>query len=345
MIYLKEQIIHKNLEYNIDYIKNKTDKKIIAVLKSNAYNHKINSVLEAIINKGISFFAVESIEEARIIRKTNNDVQILILNPIDENNILEAEKNNYILTITSLNDFLLFEERTSERLECHLNIDTGMNRFGINFDKKLILIMKKLLIMSSKLNITGIYTHFYDGLDYKHTLEQYNKFIKIINFFDKLGKDFKYIHSQSSNTALNYNFAEMTHIRIGSIIYGIDETEKYNLLPVKTLYTNLIHQYEVNKGETISYGAKYRTNEKIIVGIVPIGYRDGYFLDENIFKPYLLIENKRMKVISVTMNSTIIKLDRFYDRDTKVYLYNEKNNILTMKGKKVTAEYLLFLNK
>ena len=99
------------------------------VVKANAYGHGIY-VINAMIDAGINYLAVATLEEALNIRKLNKKISVLVLEPIDASNAKVAALNNITITIDDVENFKnILNQKV--KLKFHMKIDTGMNRFGL----------------------------------------------------------------------------------------------------------------------------------------------------------------------------------------------------------------------
>ena len=132
---IDEDILKKNTKEVIN--KYNEYKYYIGVVKNNAYHHGIK-VVNSLIEGGVNYLAVSSLEEAIEIRKFNNDIPILVLEPIDLDYIDDVMINKVTLTVDNLDYLKLLNGLSlSYPLNIHLKIDTGMNRLGFKEKKDL----------------------------------------------------------------------------------------------------------------------------------------------------------------------------------------------------------------
>ena len=195
---------------NINKIK-KTNK-VILVLKDNAYGVGICRMVNIAKKCDINFFAVKDIEEAIFIRALHKEAKILILGKVKKKDIKQIIKLKLIPTINDYTDYLLFKENN---INSHLEIDVGMNRFGIKNNY--------LAIINDPL-IEEIYIHLYN-----------ESITDKISFIEQLGNTYnKKIHIGGSIAYGKTN----SKIRIGRMIYD-NSIEFYgeiiNLKKVKEL--------------------------------------------------------------------------------------------------------------
>ena len=129
------------------------------VVKNNAYHHGIGCV-SALLEGGINYLAVSSLEEALEIRELYADIPILVLEPIPLEYVLLASEHQITLTVDNLEYVSkLVKQKFKEKLYLHLKLDTGMNRLG--FKDNLELKEAYALLKEKKdIFVEGIYTHF-----------------------------------------------------------------------------------------------------------------------------------------------------------------------------------------
>ena len=138
---MNELIIDKNdLLFNINEVKSKITKEnytIIGVVKGNGYGLDIVKFTNFLYENGISFFAVASVKEALILRKSGITAKIMILTPFTDRIIVkELIDNNIILTIDSEESAHVANEIAklqNSKITAHIKIDTGLSRFGFDY--------------------------------------------------------------------------------------------------------------------------------------------------------------------------------------------------------------------
>ena len=273
----------KSIEENIKKIKNEVGKEVTVapVIKADAYGlgaTKLKSLLE---NQNIKIVVVATIDEAIKLRKSDFNMEILLLNELLPSEASKIVKYN--LTV-GLSDYKVAEKLNEEankknkKVNIHFEVDTGMGRVGIKPENALDFMYK--ISKLENLNIQGIYTHFSSADSSKeYTQMQIDLFNKTIDNLKKNGYEFKYIHSSASSGILNFKNAYFNMVRPGIIIYGYmpDKSIK-NTLKLETstkLISHIVFIKEVPKGTAISYGRTYITKEKRKIATIPLGYADG----------------------------------------------------------------------
>ena len=128
------------VEVNIDNLKNNV-KNIInyyndydyyfGVVKGNCYGHGTTYVINELIESGVNYLAVSSLEEALEARQINKKIPILSLEPIRLEYIDICAKNTITITVHDYNYAKeLINKKIDKKLKIHLKIDSGMNRLG-----------------------------------------------------------------------------------------------------------------------------------------------------------------------------------------------------------------------
>lgn len=335
---------------NIKQIKKKYNnyKYYIGVVKANAYGHG-DYIVNDLIKGGINYLAVSSLEEAISIRKYNQDIPILVLQPIPLEYIDIVIKNKVTITIESLVYAKeLVDKKLSDKLNIHIKLDTGMNRLGFK-DKEEVYELTKLLKNNSKIYLEGIYTHIgtsgISDIYYDKSIEKFKELTSKINL-----KEIPIVHINRSITLVHHQINKFeTGVRLGIIMYGFSQSIpnptgirkiKRNLLIKKlgisksilpndlnlhtafSLYTEVMSLRKVNKGEYIGYGANYIAKEDMIIATIPIGYNDGIKQSMK----YVSINNKKYPYAGdVCMDMIMIHVDETVKIHDKVELFG--NNI------------------
>ena len=343
-----------NLQENVKNIKNYFNnyKYYFGVVKGNAYGHDIH-IINYLIESGINYLAVSSLEEAIKLRKVNNEIPVLCLEPIDLDYIDICIKNNITITIHDYDYYKgLMNKKLEGKLKVHIKIDSGMNRIGIK-DRDHITEIYNNLINSKNIILEGIYTHLATtGISDIYWDKQVKKFKYLTENID-LNK-IPIVHMARSIAFLDHPKIDICNgIRIGIAMYGYDPNpiqrndlksklraikakmriKKYKisptinkapieLKPAFSLCSEIIQVKDVKKGEFVGYGAGYIATEDIVVGTIPIGYDDGIFRKSR--GRYVVINNKRYTLIGdIGMGMISVKIDKTVKLHDRVTLIGE----------------------
>lgn len=283
---MKSLIVEKDkLVKNIEIIKDLTKAKIIAVLKGNGYGLGIVEFAQILIENGIDFFAVSDLSEALQLRKNGFDNKILLLTSSSiEDEIEIMIHNNIIPTIGSINCAVAINEigkRMDMIIDVHLKIDTGFGRFG--FLSEQIDNYYSLLKSLDNINITGTYSHlsFSFTKKPKEIHSQFDKFIKCVDGLKANGINPGILHIANSCAFLRFEGLHLDAVRIGSALLGrIPIENKFGLHKIGYLKSNLIEFKDLPQGHFIGYANTYKTKRATRIGIVPIGYKDGFGVEK-----------------------------------------------------------------
>lgn len=330
--YLKIDL--KALEFNYHFFRNKTNKKVIPVLKANAYGLGDVVIARKFQTLKVELIAVSSLEEALHLRENDIDIDILILgyvDPKDFNVVVE-----YNLSIISIDKNYVLNNNFNN-IKIHLKIDTGMHRVGISKDDDFILIFDKL--KKDGALIEGIMTHFYDANNQKNTIRQYLEFENILCKFDY---NFKWIHCMNSDAALNFDFKYSNAVRIGVGLFGFNDDSLKNVI---SLHSQIISIRDIEKNETVGYGGIYLSDKKTKIATIPLGYADGFLrLNKN---NQVYINGEFYNIVgNICMDQLMIEVDDKINIKMEVEFFGQhiklddlsKNNHLT------NYEYLTLLS-
>ena len=320
-----KNIIRKNSDY----------KYYIGVVKGNAYGHGMK-FCKWIVEGGINYLAVSTLDEALEIREEIKDIPILILQPVDIKYLDICSSNNITITIGSYDYYLKLKYITIS-LKVHLKIDSGMNRLGINKEEQVTEIYN-YLINSNNFILEGIYTHLATlGITDKRFDKQINRFLRLTKSID-LSK-IEIVHIYSSNSfVIHPKLSWANGCRLGIIMYGLaprnfdtqginklreikrNMTRKYlrlssinddfyvDVKPCLKLISEVSVIKEVDKNNYVGYGYNYLTEEKSLIAIIPVGYMDGLSLNNTGRNVY--INNKPYKIVGViNMGMITVKVD------------------------------------
>lgn len=302
-------------EINLDAIINNLEvakkmapqKTIIPVIKANGYGHGAIKIMKFLYEKGYTYFSVSTLEEALELRKINQQIDLLMMGPILVSDLEVASKNHIEIT--------LYDEDISKQvisskipLTCHLKIDTGMHRYGITDDKTIISLVEELQ-NQSHIDLKGVYTHFATANNDEAFYNiQKDKFYQMIR---NLKTKPRMIHISNSSSTLNYekDIDFTTHVRYGISLYGLSlDSKNQGLIPAMRLKTKIVSLKSLKKGECVGYSQTYCAIEDEIIGILPIGYADG-FLRRNKHGD-IEIKNKRYQLVgNICMDACFAKVD------------------------------------
>ena len=276
-----------NIEHNFNEIKRIVNDKtiIMPVIKANAYGHGSVVLAKKYLQIGAARFAVSILDEAIELRRENINVPILMLNYTSPTRYEEVLLYDLIQTIYKYEDAKKLSQKAmglGKTAKIHIKIDTGMGRLGfLPTDESIDEILK--ISTLPNISIEGIFTHFAkaDEKDKTETIEQFNKFMHMVNQLEQRGLSIELKHVSNSAAIIDISEYNLDLARPGIILYGLypsDEVNKnrINLRPAMTLKSIISNIKNVPTNTGISYGHKFMTKKPSKIATVPIGYADGY---------------------------------------------------------------------
>ena len=303
------------LKENYRAISEHAQTKVLALVKADAYGHGIIECSKALESIGADYLGVATLEEAQVIRENKIKTPILCIGAVpfgDEDFAVEVEAE---ITVTSLNEIKRLEKacaKVNKTKEIHIKIDSGMHRLGVRPGKELEEVLT--FVSDSKyLKLKGAFTHFAtsDSQDSDYTVKQAQEFNTAIKQIKE--KDFDcIIHCSNSGAILNYPELKFDMVRAGIALYGYypsNEVKKsVEVNPVLSFETAIIAIKKVYKGEKISYGCTFTAKKDMLVGVLPVGYGDGYKrLGSN--SGFVLINGKKADIVGrICMDMTMVDI-------------------------------------
>lgn len=250
--------------------------RVIAMVKSNGYGHGITCVSQAL--PFADAFGVACIEEGLLLREANVKNPIVLMEGLFEISELElAVKHDFTLVVHHISQVEMLEKYKNTRpFSIWLKIDTGMHRLGFQ-PEEAVLAYARLMQCDTVKKPIGLMTHFAeaDSLERAQTLKQ-------IELFEKTTANLVGPKSLSNSAGIiAWPSAHADWVRPGIMLYGVSpfighRGVEHHLQPVMSLGSKLIAIHRVSKGERIGYGGTWETPEDMLIGIVGIGYGDGY---------------------------------------------------------------------
>ena len=250
--------------------------KAIAIIKADAYGHGAIKVAKE-LNEIADAYGVACIEEAiELINSGIDKTPILLLEGVfEKSELVLVEKYSLIVAVcNSIQLQWLLDADLNRPIEVFVKYDSGMGRLGFQDDSFIQAI--NLLEKSNNIGEITLMTHFSSADDLSSTLTT-----KQISNFDNTLYAKKYPVSLANSAAiLKWSDSHRDYVRPGIMLYGSSPFPeiKYqkNLIPAMTLSSVLISIKNLKKGQGIGYGSRFICPYDMQIGVVAIGYADGY---------------------------------------------------------------------
>ena len=258
------------------------DRKVLAVVKAQAYGHGAIPVSRRLVELGIHMLGVALVEEGRDLRDAGITAPILVMAPVFPGQaevIVNAKLTPVVYTLAMTRALSDAVAGTGRTLGVHVKIDTGMGRIGLSPEEAVdfVVAVGKL----PGLAIEGLMTHFADAdlRDKAFARAQMDRFESLIRSLEAKGITIPLRHAANSAAVLEYDRALLTMVRPGLMLYGYNPLESRvsaDLRPVLSLVTRVAFLKRVPRGVPISYGRTFVTNRESLIATIPLGYADGY---------------------------------------------------------------------
>lgn len=281
------------IRYNVERIKKKSDKRIYAVVKANAYGHGA-AMVAAHTEDLVDGFAVATVNEGIALRNAGVTKPIIVLS-FDVNNTggaLEYGLTPCVYTKAHIDALSICGVR-----HAHLAIDSGMHREGVRPEyAQDILKYAKYRGVS----IDAVYTHYACA----DSINKQNK------EFDAV--DFDGLRHTSATSAYISGLDSYDCLRVGLAVYGYPSG--YGFITALKVTSNVLNVLDVKRGESIGYDLAYTPERDAKIAIVGGGYADG--IKRSYSGAEVLINGERVSIVGrVCMDSFSVDVK---DVDVKV---------------------------
>ena len=267
------EALNHNLNRVRHYAKGKS---IIAMVKANAYGHGLTRVALAL--PSADAFGVASLEEGIALREAGITQPIILMEGLFyDDELKEAANREFSLIIHNESHLNMLEKaQTKWPFAVWLKINTGMHRLGFSPDA-VQQSYKRLQALDIIKHPIGLMTHFAeaDHIESEATLNQFALFRKVTAGLSGP------LSLANSAAILAWPDTHGDYVRPGLMLYGAspfvgDTGSTYQLKPVMTLSSRLIAITAVKRGAKVGYGGTWIAPADTQVGIVGVGYGDGY---------------------------------------------------------------------
>ena len=257
--------------------------KIIVVVKSNAYGLDLKQYTEFMVNQGLDFFAVSTVQEAIEFRKLGFTQQLLMLSSTAIKEEVELLiKNNVIITIGSKEaaDVVckIATECPEQKIKAHIKIDTGFGRYGFVYTNREFMVESLKKIQEQKnVEIQGTFTHFSNSYyDEKYTKLQFKRYIDCIEVLKMNNIETGMLHVCNSSAFIKFPEMHLNAVRVGSAFIGkLAFQNNIGLKKVAKLESQVTEIKELPEKFNVGYSNAYKTKKSTRVAIIPCGYING----------------------------------------------------------------------
>jgi alanine racemase len=259
------------------------------VVKADGYGHGAADAARGALEAGASALCVVTVPEAVALRGRFREARIVVMGPIEEPDLRTAREARLELVVGG--------GAIPERISVHLKLDSGMGRYGYR------------QLPEPTEDVVGLMTHLATADTDRVFAER-----QLELFRDAAGRYPKLLcHAANSAAALRMPQARFDAARCGVALYGLspfgtDPTED-RLEPVLGWRSRLAQVKELHPGEGTGYGRRYAAERHTWIGLVPVGYADGFRRD--LTGTEVLVAGERCRSVgTVSMDSFAVELPR-----------------------------------
>lgn len=281
-------------------------RRIMAVIKANAYGHGMVKVAKAL--READAYAVACLDEALILREAGISHPIVLLEGFFSPAELPLIARHQLISVIHHEDQLAMLERAKLPAPppIWIKVDSGMHRLGIAPDK-VAEAWRRLNATAAQ--VMGFMTHLAnaDCRDDPLTLQQLSCFNQAVAAYPGLRS------IANSAGILTWPQSHGDWVRPGIMLYGASPFadsvgESHGLKPAMSLHSQLMAVNRFKRGARIGYGGEWECPEDMPVGVVAIGYGDGYPRHAKSGTP-VLVNGKRVSLIGrVSMDMICVDL-------------------------------------
>jgi len=303
---------------------------LASVVKANAYGHGIDVMIPLAERLGVRDFAVFSADEARAVRAAGGEGSgVMIMGYVADEDLDWAVAEGvafYVFDLDRLSAARAAAERVGRPARIHLQIETGMNRVGLD-ESALAEAAALVAGAASCLEVEGVCTHLAGAESVGNHLriqEQLRRFHERCDFLGERGLSPGRRHVASSAAALVMPEARLDLVRIGISQYGYWPSQEIRmrfmlertrggsrrfrdpLMRVMTWRSRIMSLKEVAPGDFVGYGISYQATRRQLIAAVPVGYYHGFERSLS-NRGHVLIHGRRAAVLGlVNMNMMMV---------------------------------------
>jgi len=269
----KERLLRNLRAYREAY----PDLRIAPVLKSNAYGHGLTLVAELLDKEGVAFFMVDSLFEAKALRRSGIRSRILVMGYVRPEYIADRAVRDTDYAIVDLEQLRELSALAHKAVRVHLELDTGMHRNGIlprDLGEAIALARS-----NPHIRVVGVGAHLADAdnPDPAFTNRQLSAWRECLKQAEAAFPSLEYRHTAATKGVRFRENAPMDTARIGMGLFGYDTSPGTGvpLTPVLSLRSSITSLREIPAGDSVGYNAAFTAARPSRIATVPVGYFEG----------------------------------------------------------------------
>lgn len=267
---------------------------VCGVVKADAYGLGANAIAQRLSSHGVELVAVYDARQARDLMQGGYTGPILIMGVFDA---LERGELLYRAVVTDrlhltihsvdqLQKVAAIGQKLGCRIPVHLFLDTGMSRGGLSAEQFAQAL--PIAAESRNVNLAGIATHMASSDDDPaFTERQFALLERTLEIHAPLLNENIVVHAANTFTALREGRYHCDMLRVGLGLYGLGDdlleggarlSGVEPLKPIARWCSRIVHVSRFPRGAGVGYNQTCHLTRDSVLGIVPVGYADGYHL-------------------------------------------------------------------
>jgi alanine racemase len=255
---------------------------VYAVVKADAYGHGAPAVARRLAGEGADRFAVAHTEEGVALRRAGVRGEVLLLSHAEPSELARQRAYGLTPVLYDPAQALAMAQAAAglpEPVRVQLELDTGMGRAGIRPEE--LDSMIALLKASPRLCLAGTFANLScaDDPSSPETARQIGALVACVERLRAAGVAPGTVHAANSAGVLGHPGAWLEAVRPGLALYGVPPSPAFGgagLIPAMTLETTVVAVRRVPAGTPLGYGGRFIAPRDTTVGVIPIGYDDGF---------------------------------------------------------------------
>lgn len=282
---------------------------VVAVVKSDAYGVGLERCARIYHEAGVAAFAVAALMEADRIRRIVPEARVILLgSPLPEERGAVVA-SGYEVCCSSFEEVQEFAHLADPRqpMPVHVMVDTGMGRFGAQSDEAERMVRQ--VLTSPSLKLVGIASHYPQADDAPFTAGQEAALAALLVRLPALPADC-WIHYANSEGVMLRPAGPANTVRVGLLLTGVvpDGCPDPGVTAALRWVSSLSLTKRLPAGHSISYNRTCVLTRDTLVGIVPVGYADGFPIALS-NRGAVLVQGRHCPVLGrVTMDYCIVDL-------------------------------------
>jgi alanine racemase len=265
---------------------------ICPVVKADAYGLGAGRIAKVLVHAGAEMLAVYTAGQAAELLRAAVGCPVLVLMPIREigradelyRSLVCGRLHLSVHDAGHLAELIRLSERYGTRIPLHVEIDTGMSRGGCSLHEAPTILRR--IVADPRLELAGLYTHFASAeTDDDATRRQDDRFEQLLRDCADLIPASCIIHAANTGATIRDRRYHRRMVRVGqawagygpdSIVGGHLIDDAQHLQPAVTWSSEIVHLKWVDAGTPVGYGSTWVAPRRTLIGLVPVGYADGY---------------------------------------------------------------------